>query len=71
MLTLEFIEPKKQIQNTFIERFNRMYSTAILDFNLFRMLNEVRESSMQWFSGYNCEPSHKSPNNLTPEVYQL
>ncbi|MCS3602134.1 transposase InsO family protein [Buttiauxella sp. BIGb0471] len=58
-------------QNAFIERFNRTYRTEILDFYLFRTLNEVREITERWLSEYNCERTHESLNNLTPEKYRL
>lgn len=60
----------KPTQNAFIERFNRTYRTEILDFYLFRTLNEVREITEQWLSEYNCERPHESLNNLTPEEYR-
>lgn len=67
---LEFIQPGKPTQNAFIERFNRTYCTEILDFYLFRMLNEVREITEKWLSEYNCERPHESLNNMTLEEYR-
>ncbi|GLR10655.1 transposase [Mixta theicola] len=68
---LEFIKPGKPTQNAFIERFNRTYRTEILDFYLFRTLNEVREITERGLSEYNCERPHESLNNMTPEEYHL
>ncbi|UJD95201.1 IS3 family transposase [Lelliottia amnigena] len=68
---LEFIRPGKPTQNAFIERFNRTYRTEILDFYLFRTLNEAREITERWLNEYNSERPHESLNNLTPEEYRL
>ncbi|HCA9669002.1 TPA: transposase family protein [Klebsiella variicola subsp. variicola] len=68
---LDFIRPGKSTQNAFIERFNRTYRTEILDFYLFRTLNEAREITERWLAEYNGERPHESLNNLTPEEYRL
>lgn len=68
---LDFIKPGKPTQNAFTERFNRTYRTEILDFCLFRTLNEVGEITKRWLTEYNSERPHESLNNLTPEKYRL
>nr|WP_275984253.1 IS3 family transposase [Klebsiella pneumoniae] len=68
---LAFIRPGKPTQNAFIERFNRTYRTEILDFYLFRTLNEAREITERWLAEYNGERPHESLNNLTPKEYRL
>ncbi len=66
---LEFIKPGKPTQNAFIERFNRTYRTEILDFYLFRTLNEAREITERWLNEYNSERPHEPLNNLTPAEF--
>ncbi len=55
---LEFIKPGKPTQNAFIERFNRTYWTEILDFYLFRTLNEAREITERWLKNRNSQKVH-------------
>lgn len=68
---LEFIKPGKPTQNVFIERFKRTSRTEVLDFYLFRTLNETREITERWLAEYNSERPHESLNNLTLEEYRL
>lgn len=68
---LEFIKPGKLMQNAFIERFNRTYRAEILEFYLFRTLNEAREIIERWLTEYNSEWPQESLNNLTLEEYRL
>lgn len=68
---LEFIKPGKPTQNAFIERFNRTYRTEMLDFYLFRILNEAREIIERWLAEYNSERPDESLNNLMLGEYRL
>ncbi|QJW57846.1 hypothetical protein HL670_04768 [Serratia plymuthica] len=68
-MLLGFIKPSKPTQNDFVERFNRTYQTEILDFYLFRKLNEAQEITARCLNEYNSERSHESLNHLTPEEY--
>lgn len=71
---LEFIQPGKPTQNSFIERFNRTYRDEVLNMYVFRNLTEVREITERWIKEYNEERPHDALEDLTPieflEKYQ-
>lgn len=70
-VTLEFIQPGKPTQNSFIERFNRTYREEVLDMYVFKHLSEVRNITERWIDEYNEQRPHESLGNLTPREYMI
>ncbi|WP_373332800.1 IS3 family transposase [Vibrio porteresiae] len=68
---LEFIQPGKPTQNSYVERFNRTYRTEILDMYVFKTLTEVRELTEDWLREYNEERPHGALDDLTPWEYLM
>lgn len=70
-IELEFIQPGKPTQNSYVERFNRTYRDEILNMYVFKTLSEVRVITERWMSEYNEERPHDSLNDLTPYEYMV
>ena len=68
-IDLEFIQPGKPTQNSYVERFNRTYRDEVLNMYVFKTLNEVREITQNWIREYNDERPHNSLGDLTPWEY--
>ena len=66
---LDFIQPGKPTQNSFVERFNRTYREELLDMYVFSRLSEVRDLTEKWLKEYNEERPHESLDNMTPVEY--
>jgi putative transposase len=65
-VALEFIQPGKPTQNSYIERFNRTYREEVLDLYIFGRLSEVREATEEFIRQYNEHRPHEALGNLTP-----
>ena len=70
-IDLEFIQPGKPTQNSYVERFNRTFREEVLDFYVFSRLSEVRTIVDAWVQEYNEQRPHESLGNLTPEDFPL
>ena len=68
-IDLEFIQPGKPTQNSYVERFNRTFHEEVLNFYIFRHLSEVRTIVDTWTPKYNGQSPHESLDNLTPEEF--
>jgi putative transposase len=66
---LDFIQPGKPTQNSYVERFNRTYREEVLNMYVFSRLSEVREITEKWLKEYNEERPHESLGNMTPIEY--
>jgi putative transposase len=70
-ITLQFIEPGSPTQNAYIERFNRTYSTEVLDCYPFRTTEALRDITHPWKQHYNHERAHESLGGMAPVPYRI
>ena len=70
-IDLEFTQPGKPTQNSYVERFNRTFREEVLNFYVFSRLSEVRTIVDAWVQEYNEQRPHESLGNFTPEEFAL
>ncbi|WP_422351806.1 integrase core domain-containing protein [Flagellimonas sp.] len=54
---IKYIQPRKPVQNSLIERFNRSYRQKLLNAYLFELLEQIRVVTEQWMNHYNEKDS--------------
>ena len=69
-IELRYIQPGKQDQNAFIERYNRTYRTEVLNAYVFESLEQVREITAEWLQSYNEERPHDPLVGVPPATYR-
>ena len=68
---LEFIQPGRPMQNSYIERFNRTYRDEVLDLYLFRSLFEVGKIASYLRTKYAEERQHDALQDMAPVEYLM
>lgn len=68
-IELLHIQPGRPMQNSYVERFNRLYREDILDAYLFEDLHQVRDLSYKWMEDYNLNHPHDALGKVSPWKY--
>jgi putative transposase len=69
-IELQFIQPGKPTQNSYIERFNRTYRTEVLDAYSFTSMQEIRAVTEAFQHKYNHFRPHGSLNDMAPVEFK-
>ena len=68
-MELDFSQPGKPADNTFIEAFNGRFRQVCLNENWFLSLAEAAEKVESWRRHYNGERPHSALRNLSPREF--
>jgi putative transposase len=64
-----YLRPGKPDQNAYIERFNRMYRTEVLNAHLFESIAELQALTRQWLRVSNHERPDDSLGRVPPLTF--
>lgn len=70
-MQLRFIDPRKPIQNAFIESFNGRFRDECLNQHWFVSLAQAKHVVDAWRLDYNRARPHSSLGYLTPDEFAL
>lgn len=65
-LRVQYIQPRKPVQDAYIERFNRIFREDVLDAYLFLNIKEMRKITRDWMQDYNAKSSSSIPGGKRP-----
>lgn len=66
-IDIEFIQPSKPQQNTYIERYNRTVRYHWLNHHLFNSIDQVQDYATRWWWLYNNERPNTAIGGITPK----
>jgi putative transposase len=69
-IAIEYIQPGKPIQNSFIESFNSRFRDECLNEELFHDLADAKKKIEKWRKFYNEERPHSSIGMKTPNAFE-
>jgi putative transposase len=68
---IQYIQPGKQQQNAYIERYNRTVRHEWLDQNIFATIEDAQDQATKWLWTYNKHRPHSLLGNITPIEYTM
>ena len=68
-MACHYLRPGKPDQNAYIERFNRMYRTEVLNAHLFESIAELQALTRQWLRVSNHERPDDSLGRVPPLTF--
>lgn len=69
-IALNHIQPEKPTKNAYVEHFNRIYRTAVLDCHVFDSSQQVRDMTDDRLPRYNHHSPHDALGSVPPVEYR-